>query len=336
VVHIEPGTPAGRAAAPSPRRSSYDPEVTLFSPRTFPGQRVRVVAGINRWLSRMQITRAMDRIGLSPPDIVIAHSPGSTGYLWPTFPEALRVLRNWDFLHPMADRSLIGSADLILTSSSRYMRMGTFPSKKTRYLPNSTDDYAILAEERLMHPHPVPAPTAGTMGTFSFTVDLPLLVHVVRRCSNLEFLFQGSFWDRGSTDELRRANVQLVERNDSDTTGVEAFLRRVHVGLCPYRRSEWVLHSSPTRLLAFLRAGVPVVATDFSPDALAPFIDLPGLLVAGDEESYSRAIYQALEMCQDPHVVRGMVRRAQPFLSENVGAICEAILSESLQERRGR
>jgi hypothetical protein len=336
VVYVEPGIPVGSRQAPTPRRSRYDPEVTLFTPRTVPGQRLEVVAGINNWLSQMQITRAMRQLGVDPPDIVIAHSPGNTGFLWNTFPKALRVLRNWDFLRAGADRGAIGQADLILTASSRYIRTQALPSHKTRYLPNSTDDYAHIAEGKLMDSHPERVRSAGTMGTFSFTVDLPLLLDVVGRCSDLVFTFQGSFWERDAADKLRRSNVQVLERHNSDGNAVVNFLRSVRVGLCPYRRSEWVLHSSPTRLLAFLRAGLPVVSTAFSGDALAPFADLAGVFVATDRESYSRAIYQALDVSGNPEVVRALVRRAEPFLSENVGAACEGMLSEALQERKGR
>jgi glycosyltransferase involved in cell wall biosynthesis len=335
VVYIEPGVPVTRRAAPSPRSSKYDPKIVVVTPRTVPGQRVRIVSGVNGRLSRRQLARAIRHVGYGRPDIVIAHSPGRTGHVWEAYPEALRVLRNWDFLGATPDLTMVREADLILTSSARYSRMGTLPAEKTRYLPNSTDDYAPLAQERLLTPQLESTRVAGTMGTFSFSADLPLLQAVVQRCSDLKFVFQGSFWEPDAFSRLRRENVQLIERRNSDGSAVVDFLRRVSVGLCPYRRTERVLHAAPTRLLAFLRAGLPVVSTDFSPDALAPFVDLAGVFVAKDEESYSRAIYQALDMSVQPDAVRALVQRAEPFLSDNVGATCEVMLGEAL-ETRGR
>jgi hypothetical protein len=331
-VYVEPAIPLGRSAPPSPRPAGDDPGVTVLTPRTAGGQSSAAGAALNTALQRRTLRRAWDRAGLPEPDLVIVHPPHRR-FAWEVFPGALRVWRAYDHLDAEDARAMAGGAELVLTSSPRFLRLGILPPDRTRLLPNACDELSDLAVARPA-PGPGEEPVVGTMGTFTHTTDLVLLRGVVERSPGVRFLFQGVLAPETAAG-LRHDRVRLVERSDSDPAAVRSFLRAVRAGLLPYARTEWLLFAAPSRLPAFLRAGLPVVTTDFSEDALAPLRDLRGVFVAGDEESFRAAIPRAVEAGQDASVVRELVEAAEPHLAANVAVRFEELVGEALS-RRGR
>ena len=328
-VYIEPAIPLGRSAPPSPRKASDHAGVTLVTPRTVRGQSMKPVAAVNATLTRRTLRRVWDELGLPQPEIVMIQPPYRQ-FVWEVFPAGLRVWRNYDYQDLEEAVALAAGADLILTTSPRYVRMGTFPRGKTRLLPNTCDEISDLAGPR--HPLGVgEEPVVGTMGTFAH-VDLGLLRSVIEGSPGTRFLFQGIIGPDAAA-QLRHERVTLVPRSDSEPAAVRFFLRSVRVGLCPYEQSEWQLHSSPDRLLAFLRAGLPVVTTDFSEDALAPFRDLPGVFVAHDAQAFRTMIPVAVDAGQDPAVVQGLVDAAEPYLATNLAPRFEELVAEALSIR---
>ena len=266
--------------------------------------------------------------------MVILHSPGAHPFHWRTFPQALRVVRNHDLLQGPNDARAVRGAEIVLTTSPRYARRGGVAGATTRYLPNSSEDFGHARGSKDVSKDSNIRGVVGTMGTFSFPTDYPLLAEVTRRSHDLRFVFQGSFWDEHGRDMLRSDNVEIMERNDCDPRAVTSFLRRVQVGICPYRRTEWTLHIAPTRLLAFLSAGLPVVTTNFSPETLEVFRDLPGVFVAADARGFSRALYEAIEATTDPTLVQGLKESAKPFLASAVAERFQALVQDALSSRR--
>jgi hypothetical protein len=170
------------------------------------------------------------------------------------------------------------------------------------------------------------------MGTFSFTTDFNLLAQVVRLRPDTPFRFQGTFWDRDRVRSIEAPNVELEERREASVEVLERFLEGVDVGLCPYVRSKWTAHAAPGRLLAFLSAGLPVVTTSFSEEALEGFRDLAGVFVADSPREFSSAISRAAEAGRDPEVIRGLVEASRPHLPDALAGRLESILRISLRD----
>ncbi len=333
LVYVEPATPFGRPAPALVRPVPSSPSITLVTPRTIRGQRITPIGTANAALERRALRKAWDLLGLPEPDVVMVHSARRAFY-WYVFRSSLRVWRNYDFVgDPEEAARMAERADVVLTTSPRYARLRAFGDAKTRYLPNTCDELSATASGR-GEEHPGP-PLVGTMGTFGATMDLDLLGRLTRACRTVGFLFQGIMGDASVTrsevlERLSGPHVELIERRDSDLGAVEGFLRRIRVGLCPYGRTEWNLFAAPSKLLAFLRAGLPVITTDFSPDSLEAFRALPGVFVVNDQEEACRAIPVALEAGRDPEVVGRLTEAAQPYLASNVAIEFERLVADAL------
>jgi glycosyltransferase involved in cell wall biosynthesis len=334
VAYVEPAVPFPRRRDSSPRRSRFSPSVWLITPRTLPGRSLRAIDRLDRPMERHHVKAALARLGLFNPDVVCVHSPSPRNFYFRTFPSAIKVVRNWDFIEDESYRADFDLPDVALTTSPKYAREESLIPGKTHFLRQCADDHSdVLASRARGDLRPDRRLVAGTLGTFSIRADLQFLRAVIMRCPHIDFVFQGTFTHPNALQYLAAPNSTVIENPSGSVRAVKGFLRRIDVGLLCYPRTEWALHSAPARLLDFLSAGIPVVSTDFAPDALAPFRTLQGFFVSDNEDEFSARIVEAARMGQDPKIANQLASATIRYLAAHVAQDFEQSLERLLEER---
>lgn len=120
--------------------------------------------------------------------------------------------------------------------------------------------------------------TVGYIGSISDRIDFPLLVHIVKKMPDVQFMFVGPVERNvfGNTDAADK-QLQLLRRYANVTWmpsvskgRIPSVLKRIDAGLIPYRSSlPFNRFSFPMKTFEYFAAGKPVLSTDI--EALKPY-----------------------------------------------------------------
>jgi teichuronic acid biosynthesis glycosyltransferase TuaH len=146
----------------------------------------------------------------------------------------------------------------------------------------------------------LPRPIAGFIGTLSERTDIAFLDAVAARGHSLLLVGPRSHTaPHAKLDAvLTRPNVQWVGRRSHKA--LPSYLRHVDVGLVPYTDNDFNRASFPLKVLDYLSAGLPVVATDL-PSMRWLQTDLIDLV--SDAEGFVNAVAAALRNPRNEQLV---------------------------------
>ncbi len=168
------------------------------------------------------------------------------------------------------ENQLLESADLVIATSEETAK--DFRSRSHRHievLGNGVDWSRFVVDPRPPDPPElahIPRPRIGYVGAINEKVDFDLILRLARRQSGWQFVLVGQvrnllFGDKELLDELKECrNVHLVGEVPQDR--IPEVLRNLDVGLVCYRTLEWILAGYPLKMLEYLAAGLPVVASN--------------------------------------------------------------------------
>ena len=272
-------------------------------------------------LNRLQIERALKRLGAVPDVVVVSHledllsgwGPGTRRVLYGTDDYvAGAALMRVDVARIEAEERLqLGNADVavVITEplAARWRALGF--ARPIALVPNGVDTEAYRDLSRV-EPAPearLPAPVAGLVGQLSARIDIGLLESVV--AAGCSLLLVGPLDPTWQAERFRalcaRPNVRWV--GAVPFRALPRFLAAIDVGLTPYADSPFNRASFPLKTLEYLAAGKPVVSTDL-PSARWLGTDL--VVLAGGE-SYGEAVRRAGATSSSPDAIRRRMEFAE-------------------------
>src|SRR5690606_14309333 len=103
-------------------------------------------------------------------------------------------------------------------------------------------------------------------GHTDWRMDLDLMIEVIQKSSELQFLFVGPV----SLPEERLSQLESFQNvlfvGTKHLKELPAYLYSSACAIIPYKRNELTRSIYPLKINEYLATGIPVVATPFSPD----------------------------------------------------------------------
>lgn len=247
--------------------------------------------------------------------------------------DALHTLAEPTWLHPVAkpvERLVMGEADEVVVINNALahyaVSMGARPDR-VRVVPIGTHvapepDSASIEQTRTslgIAPSDTVMMFMGWLYTFS---GLAEVVHSLaehrEQAPGLKFLVVG---DGDMAPELQRLRTELELEDRVILTGkrpsseIPALLAAADVCLLPARRVSTMEHIVPSKLVEYLAAGRPVVATKL-PGIHAEFGDDPGLLYIDEPAEAVPTVVKAIMGDDDPRARAAELGRSSRRLME--------------------
>lgn len=246
------------------------PTLYVYSPLPLPLYQQSWGRSLNSFIIRTQLSAIYLRLGIKSP-VVWVNTPTA----WPIV-ESLRKsglvyqrtddYAAYDFDNFNAeyvksiDNNLVRGSDLIIHVSNELHKEASRITDKSILLPQGVDDRFF------QHPCVVPSdmaaikrPIVGYIGGMDrHKFDTPLVTEVVKNLPDCSFVLVGV--PNPNVDELRTySNVHFLGVKGHDE--IPAYVHNFDVCILPTARTEWGLKCRPLKLMEYLAADKPVVAT---------------------------------------------------------------------------
>jgi glycosyltransferase involved in cell wall biosynthesis len=283
----------------------------VLSPLVLPLHSNRALRALNGRLLRMQVHRAIRRLGMGHP-ILWAYVPQAESLI-ETLQAQLIVYHCVDDIAAQAgidgasfraaEERFAASADLVLASAPALAERMRGLSNNVMEAPNVADTtlFASALQEGPVDPalaalaHPRVVFTGAIVST---KLDLPLLVELARARPSWSFALVGPV---GSGDP--RADMSLLSAEPNihllgarSYRDLPAVLRGADAGLIPYARNELTGSIFPMKVYEYLAAGLPVVAT-----ALPALAEVREVARASDAQSMALLLEEAFAQDSPAH-----------------------------------
>ncbi len=191
------------------------------------------------------------------------------------------------------ERKLVAEADRIVAANPVVAADIEARGHKVALVPYGCDAEHFATTETVTPAADVTVakPAAFFMGHLGDRIDVPVLRAVVDR--GVPVLLVGPQHFRSDLAEaaqlLARPNVQWVGARDFEA--LPEYLAHGHVGLLPYNHSAFNVGSFPLKMLEYLAAGLPVVATDLP---AVRWLETDLIDIHDDPEAFADAVEAAL------------------------------------------
>jgi glycosyltransferase involved in cell wall biosynthesis len=271
-------------AATSPLREA-ERNIFVLNPLAIPAYGQPRIRELNRYLLRLQVKRAMRRLGFQRP-INWVFNPAAA-VIAGAFDEDLLIYQCVDeytafsgvssrFLAELEEQLLrksdlvIVSADLLYQSKASFnpntfiVRHGVDYNHFVRALDPATTVPAEIAD--------LPRPVIGFFGLIADWVDVDLMANVAQKYPEGSLVVLGKSTTDVSVLE-RLPNVHLLGRKPY--SDLPAYCKGFDVALMPFRINELTLNANPLKVREYLAAGLPVVSTKI------PEVEILGLCRIG-------------------------------------------------------
>ncbi|MBV8606553.1 MAG: glycosyltransferase [Singulisphaera sp.] len=287
------------AAAAAPIREA-ERNIFVLNPLAIPAYGRPALRELNRRLLRLQVRRAMARLGFcrainwvfNPAAGLIAGELGEEALIYYCVDEYTAFSGVPSRSLAEIEARLLRRADAVFVSSDRLYRSKAAANPRTFLVRHGVDyDHfrrALAPETRV--PEEIarlPRPIIGYFGLIAEDwVDVDLLVRVAERFPEASLVMLGKV----TMDVSRlaaRPNVHLLGRRPY--AGLPAYSKGFDVALIPFPISEVTLNANPLKAREYLAAGLPVVSTAI------PEVEVLGLCRIGhDPDGFVREVEAAL------------------------------------------
>jgi glycosyltransferase involved in cell wall biosynthesis len=277
----------------------------VLSPLVLPLHGHPAVRAVNRGLLRIQVRRAVRRLGMRRP-ILWAYVPQAEVLIETLDPE-LVVYHCVDDIAAQegvdrasfraAERRFAARADLVLASAPALAARMRELSGNVLYAPNVADtELFARALDRGDPGDPavaaLPRPCVVFTGAIvAKKLDVPLLAALARARPEWSFALVGPVGagDPGTDVSAlsEEPNIHLLGRRTY--TQLPDVLRAADAGLIPYARNPLTESIFPMKVYEYLAAGLPVVATP-----LPALADVAEVATAPDAEGIARLLEEAI------------------------------------------
>ncbi len=275
--------------------------IFVLNPLAIPAYGLPWMRTVNRELLRLQIFRAMRRLGFKRPINWVFNPTASV--VAGSLREDLLVYYCVDEFTAFSDAGtrsmieledqLIRRADLVVVSAARLLESKGGKNPHTVLVRHGVDyDHfrkALLPETKIPDEiAKLPRPIIGYFGLMAADwIDIDLMAHVARHFAGGSLVLLGKV-----TTDLSRLtslpNVHLLGRKPF--AELPAYSKGFDVAILPFPISEVTLNANPLKVREYLAAGLPVVSTKI------PEVEVLRLAhIAETKEDFVRAIERALE-----------------------------------------
>lgn len=260
------GGPPVVAAAAGPR-----PHVHVH-PRVLPWHLNPVAAAFNRWSLRRDIGRAIDRalalpgadpsrlvmVTGSPPSASVAGTFGERAVIYFCMDDFLELPGTSPHMMDVMERRLLARADAVVATAQRLVEKKRCAAGRGWHLPQGVN-YAHFAEPRPVPPElaRLPRPIIGFAGGVGAAVHADTVAAIARANASGSVVLVGPVTLPAGTFGERNVHL-LGPRPYAD---LPAYVQAFDAGIIPYVENDWTRAVDPLKLLEYLAAGIPVVAS---------------------------------------------------------------------------
>lgn len=275
----------------------------VLAPLVLPFHGNGAVRALNRRLLRLQVSRAVRRLGMRRP-VLWAYAPQAEGLIGTLHPQLI-VYHCVDDVAAQkgvdaegfraSEERFAPLADLVLASAPALAERMRSHSDRVLYAPNVADTalFATALEPGPVDPavEALPKPCLVFHGAVVATkLDLRLLVEVARLREAWSIALVGPLGagdPGGDLSALHEApNIHLL--GPRDHASLPMVLRGADLGLIPYAVNDLTRSVFPMKVYEYLAAGLPVVATPLPTlagvDAIAVAHDAAELVAAVERQ----------------------------------------------------
>ncbi|MFC0215273.1 glycosyltransferase [Paenibacillus chartarius] len=230
--------------------------------------------------------------------------------VWCSLPQLASSLRQYDpdlIVYDCVDefaewapyeREMAACADAVVCTSERLRERldGRYPGKRLALVRNAYDlDMGLHLpneDDAAMTPADLPAgPTIGYIGAWAPWVNPNLLLYTARLQRQAQIVVIGPEFGRPFAPY--RSGIRFLGMKPHRQ--LSSYLRRLSVGLIPFRLTAVTLATNPVKAYEYLAAGIPVVSTSL-PECrmMMPYVD-----TAADAADFHRLTLERLQDAGD-------------------------------------
>jgi glycosyltransferase involved in cell wall biosynthesis len=278
-----------------------EPNIHVLNPLVIPAYGRPSVRDFNRWFLRLQVLRAMRKLGFqrpinwvfNPAAAVIAGSLGEESLIYycvdeyAAFPGVSRESL------AMMERELLARAALVICSSERLHQSKRQHNPRTVLVRHGVDwsHFRGALDAHTQVPadlRRLPGPIIGYFGLIADGwVDIDLIAHVAQKFPQASIAMLGSI--TMDVSSLRRfSNIHFLGRRPYQD--LPAYCRGFDVAMIPFPINEATLNANPLKAREYLAAGLPVIST-----AIPEVEALGGCRIGRSHEEFAEQIEAALE-----------------------------------------
>jgi teichuronic acid biosynthesis glycosyltransferase TuaH len=223
------------------------------------------------------------------------------------------------------EHKLTNEADVIVAANPVVAESVRLKGRSPHLIPFGCD-YPLFSTAETVQPADdvsLSGPIAMFMGHLGDRIDLDILERLAS--SGMSMLIVGPMHPKADPRHfahiLSRDNVEWIGERPFES--LPRYLALATVGILPYTRSKFNMGSCPLKILEYLAAGLPVVATDLPAIRL---LNTHQISVVNDPGAFTRRVSELLEVGRDP---AGDAERRQ-FASQHSWTHCASAFAQVL------
>ncbi|MGH7616786.1 MAG: glycosyltransferase [Gemmatimonadaceae bacterium] len=239
----------------------------IIEPRALPWHNIAAVRWLNTWSLLHDIRGALQDVAPGERPLLITGTPAAVGVVGSLDEVASLYFCIDDYAElPGVDRdvvapveqALLGKVDAVVATAARLVELKRPASGLAYQVPQGVN-FDHFAEPRATPPDiaALPRPRIGFAGGVSSACDFELLAKIAAAYPHGSVVLVGPVQAGVQPPEL--PNVHLLGNKPYDA--LPAYVQSFDVGIIPYLINDWTLSVDPLKLLEYLAAGIPVVAT---------------------------------------------------------------------------
>lgn len=258
-----------RAVAAPPPAAVHQPGVPaeIISPRVLPWHGHPLVAALNRASLTRDIRAAVRRAtgvkdfvlvtGLAPAAKIVGEA-GELASIYFCMDDFLVLPGTSPRMIAPLEAELLRRVDAVVATAQRLVDVKRAASNRGYHLPQGVN------YEHFSQPRPVPVelaslprPIIGFAGGIGLAVDAETINAIAAANPGASVVLVGPLTLERSA--FTAPNIRIIAAQPYEL--LPAYVQAFDVGLIPYIESDWTRAVDPLKLLEYLAAGVPVVAT---------------------------------------------------------------------------
>jgi glycosyltransferase involved in cell wall biosynthesis len=237
---------------------------------------------------------------------------------------------------------LIRRSDVVVSTSDQLYAKCRPLNSNSHLIPHGVDECFFRASSRKEEPlddlETGGVPLIGYIGSIDRLLDFELLEYTLSSLKDCCFIFIGPV-----ADDVKDKFATISAHGNCRYLGrkkwheLPAYLSRFNACIIPWMQSEFVQGGCPLKLVEYLAAGKPTVATRIAFDEKLS----PGVTVTGDAASFVHAIVTAVETDKDRTLGPRLQRLVRDWgwdakVEEYCGCIEDVIRQKMLSKKEGR